>query len=1185
MSDYADVLVDIRGPGQPSEQGRERFDCVVQVQGSGQRRGTFEPDLNALDIARPGAYGDTLGTALATPALLAALAEARALAPEGARLRLQIDERAETLLPLRWELVRLNESVEQGAAYDAALSERTAFSRYIPLAEQDRTPPSDPVLTVLVALANPLGLGPDLEIPVQQEITSLLDEFVSQKLTEVSRLRVIVMPGRTPISDALRQRTGQANWTIVDGSTSLRNIQTVLQRGCHALHLVCHGSTSRKGSELALEDDAGGLTRTQDVLLAAWYHPRLQLMLLQSCRSAAPVPFANIATQMLHRGVPAVVAMQDLVGMIDARHFAAAFYRSLLRDGLVDVAANRGRLAMREAQSAANWSIPALYMRLKGGLLWSPDAVREYVVQKQHDLTGSPERGALPLKVIENIKGLDLKPGDQAVGPWFTMSARTSELVRRPDLAVVLTGPPGCGKTGEARRLFLELADSYLNATVNGSVAPVFGMLSDLSPWAVKGQDGDGAAALFSDFRQIAQGLPVPERLKGRRFAFIIERDRGLARSARFHALNGLHLLLEKFPGSACLLTWGEADLADLQSLTKSIVALVVQPMNPLEVRGYLRKHDAPLLLKLATNRLDDLAASPWLLGQMREQMRMQSDGALENRARVLDACVARMLSKFDTSRIPITMAERVLEAIAWKIQEKRPTETTLVAAARLTQADVDQVIAGVRGVSEFSIADMCRELAECDLLALSGNGDVRFTSRSIRALLAARFLAKSSQPGDLVDNLAATFGRLGRLRYWTETLVIAAALPEFRPYRLALLKSILTGSSMLEGEQAYLAARLYVEMAASKDENDRLFDSVAAASPGTDSREFAETVRQIVDSLVWRARDVEGRPYDDRRKAVEHLGKMRHPDAVPHLIKIAVDRVRTGGPTNAGSARFEYAGLRFLAMDGLWQQVDATLAEVKKRQDAEGLSRVIAAWTEMYKDPTRTETLLDILKADNAEHAPIAAFALLQFGPEVIERLLLPLYWNTLRNWELLWCITEGLALLADDWLAAKVIDPAIERHRATPASQVREDLRAMLCYLIRELDVVPADSPRRQYLEQALTEGDQKSRIWALRALAALTDQPTGIAGTPALTPKRLAEAVVTDDRAMLDPIGIQPDWRWKQGALESLRDVGDTESFEIIRAARSTLHDPLLLRLSFQVAEEIYWRSIGGMIQVTT
>ena len=52
-----------------------------------------------------------------------------------------------------------------------------------------------------------------------------------------------------------------------------------------------------------------------------------------------------------------------------------------------------------------------------------------------------------------------------------------------------------------------------------------------------------------------------------------------------------------------------------------------------------------------------------------------------------------------------------------------------------------------------------------------------------------------------------------------------------------------------------------------------------------------------------------------------------------------------------------------------------------------------------------------------------------------------------------------------------------------------------------------------------------------------------------------------------------------------FEALRDVGDSESFEIIRTARSKIHDPLLLRLSFQVAEEIYWRSIGGMIQATT
>src|SRR5262249_52460606 len=160
-----------------------------------------------------------------------AVAEARAMAQSGVRLRLQIDERADRLQSLRWELARVEDRPGATTLVDTATSAATPFSRYVPLAEQDRTPPNDPIFTVLVAVANPTGLEKDLEIPVADEIESLLDEFVEQRLTDISRLHVRVMPGRTlkDIPDALKEKLEAARWTLVDGPTSLRQIQTELQ--------------------------------------------------------------------------------------------------------------------------------------------------------------------------------------------------------------------------------------------------------------------------------------------------------------------------------------------------------------------------------------------------------------------------------------------------------------------------------------------------------------------------------------------------------------------------------------------------------------------------------------------------------------------------------------------------------------------------------------------------------------------------------------------------------------------------------------------------------------------------------------------------------------------------------------------------------------------------------------------
>ena len=85
-----------------------------------------------------------------------------------------------------------------------------------------------------------------------------------------------------------------------------------------------------------------------------------------------------------------------------------------------------------------NWSIPALFMRLKGGLLWSPDAVRDYVVQTLRRVDGNLDRSELPLKVVEDVAGIKYDPAAGASGPWFPMSARTSALLAEKDATVVL---------------------------------------------------------------------------------------------------------------------------------------------------------------------------------------------------------------------------------------------------------------------------------------------------------------------------------------------------------------------------------------------------------------------------------------------------------------------------------------------------------------------------------------------------------------------------------------------------------------------------------------------------------------------------------------------------------------------------------------------------------------------------
>src|SRR4029079_490538 len=132
---------------------------------------------------------------------------------------------------------------------------------------------------------------------------------------------------------------------------------------------------------------------------------------------------------------------------------------------------------------------------------------------------------------------------------------------------------------------------------------------------------------------------------------------------------------------------------------------------------------------------------------------------------------------------------------------------------------------------------------------------------------------------------------------------------------------------------------------------------------------------------------------------------------------------------------------------------VQTTLDEVAKREHAKELDEVICAWKEMYTDLKQSDKVMAILKADEPYRSPIAVFALVQFGADAIKSLLLPLYWDTLRDPDLLWCITEGLASMDGDCLATNVIDPAIEKLWSADGTSAREDLQAMLCYLIGQL------------------------------------------------------------------------------------------------------------------------------------
>ncbi len=200
-----------------------------------------------------------------------------------------------------------------------AASARTPFSRFLITGAADQGPVRDERLRLLVAIANPTNLPAGMAaIDAAGEVTALAD-----LLAELGgRVEGTLLPGRSGLPGPLKERLAREGWRVIDGAASWSNIQRRLP-GQHALHILAHGQFRRDEGRayLCLEAESGELERVADDEIAvglSGVHPLPQLVFLATCDSAkrpesAANAFVGLAPKLVEAGVPAVVAMQDLV--------------------------------------------------------------------------------------------------------------------------------------------------------------------------------------------------------------------------------------------------------------------------------------------------------------------------------------------------------------------------------------------------------------------------------------------------------------------------------------------------------------------------------------------------------------------------------------------------------------------------------------------------------------------------------------------------------------------------------------------------------------------------------------------------------------------------------------------------------------------------------------------------------
>ena len=228
----------------------------------------------------------------------------------------------------------------------------------------------------------------------------------------------------------------------------------------------------------------------------------------------------------------------------------------------------------------------------------------------------------------------------------------------------------------------------------------------------------------------------------------------------------------------------------------------------------------------------------------------------------------------------------------------------------------------------------------------------------------------------------------------------------------------------------------------------------------------------------------------------------------------------------------------------------------------------MLTAWLTAYAHGELGGLVTELRKNDKAT-SPIAAFALGCLDGDLARQTLLDVFARDDTDRDVGWAVTDTFTLLDPTWVSAKVIEPRLQQF-----------VDPRVPYLIGWLGMATEGSAQREYLEQCLARGIPAVQARALRALGSLRAEGK----------RSLCESVVTAKWADVRRQGMnlpgeiaeEDRNRLLNAAMESLREIGGAESIAALRAARQQgLCMTITLRqLSFDVAEDIYWRLTGGL-----
>ena len=1117
--------------------GREWFDALLS-----------EPIRRAYNVAR---------------------GRAQALNQNRLRVRLWLDPKCPELQAIPWE--RLYHFYE-GQYQPMAATVDTPFSRYTSLEKAETNPISERPIRMLIAIANPQDVTTKYKlvpVPVLDEIENLrlaLRDIAQRRQQQVGEIEITLLVGQTVLSTELRQALAQDGYQLVTGNTTLENIFHYLE-GQHIFHFIGHGSFRREQPRspgrayLYLEDEVGNTKPCRDEnfvarlsLLDAAAKP--SLIFLSACDSAKQDqehPFVGLAPRLVQAGIPAVIAMQNLVPIITAQQLTRTFYNNLLEHGLVDRAMNEARATLFKNQGQ-EWAVPVLFSRLVGGQLFigNPVLTALKAIYDVPDFRPWELKGYLPLPLDAihltgdqdpnsiSVTGQNMAPSQDLVEIALKIFRHTDETPEDELTFILLLGSHGMSKSTQMHRFVGLTAGNSLKVKANERVVPIYVDLSQfLQQQNLLGNPVE--QLMCESLKTYWPGLTLESfriilsSTQDIKFRFFLDGSDDIPEQERWRAWRAIRILTERYPRHQYVLA---VDPANLERRRLPITDfLILQPLTERKIRIFLERFTdvagIRLYEALQKTQLFDLAAVPWIFVKIFQ--RAQANDLPRSRSTVLRSMMDDAIGTIPTRQGLRARAEATVCALGWEMQSHRVTNWALDEALA--------VVARLRGNREYGLEVMLETLIQAGLLARVGQESIRFAYPMFQTYAAALAILNLPNLTQTLEQITATLGRRSHLRWWQDTLIVLAGLMS-DPQEL--IKQMVLGVLLTDAEQTFLAARCLWEI-----ENRRIDN---------------EVVYRLMNALTWHTNSVNEPRSGQRLRAVQVLGAMRHASFLPHvavqLVRLIMDKTRVNWK---GEVDYELSQVRMAAATAL----KIILPQLKT--EPSGFTDTMRQFYQDWSagDVTRLSELTT--HADQTIQA-LAVYALGDLhNKEAVEKLI-AMFFDPQVDAITRWAVTDAMTLFSPTTVMFRVIMPLIDEDMAVLTNITkdiwdrRDEWYACIAYLIGTLE--EQDALLTGFLNKCLYEyTGYWITIHAIQSIGKLYLRQY----------KTMLENVTLDDMA-----GLKFGKRLSQDehnhlrlkAIEALANVGDQESLQRLQAGR-TDWTPELDQSFYRTSEEIYWR----------